>query len=189
MGAQRKNPPYDAAKTIKHLASKGHELLGIAEAFNVHVELLNQWLEDEPKLSYAYEVGREIERQELHSIVFQAAKANLPANNNARFLLRSKHGYKDEEKASNTINVGIATNVMMVRDHGSDEEWAAKAEAQQRELTLNAASPPKQIEATVAPPAVSAPSRGTYEPSTVPASQLAPTSPHYSDAPVWRNNA
>lgn len=40
-------------------------------------------------------------------------------------------------------NVGVAVTVapvMVLRDHGTDEEWAAKAAAQQHNLVLNAAN-------------------------------------------------
>jgi len=43
------------------------------------------------------------------------------------------------EKPGATINVDNSVkNVMYVKDHGTDEEWAAKAAIQQRNLTLDA---------------------------------------------------
>jgi len=45
------------------------------------------------------------------------------------------------EKPGTNVDVKVAVaSVMVVRDHGSDEEWAARAAEQQRELTLNAAN-------------------------------------------------
>lgn len=197
MGRPRINPPAKCAETIKTLASQGFELLGIAEQFGVHLDTLNEWMGDEPKFEYAYRVGREIERQALHKIVFDAAKANQAANNNARFLLRSKHGYVDDAKPSNTVNVAIdARPVMVVRDHGTDEGWAAKAATQQAALVANAASPPL-LEA----PANEALQTATDTPKALKASlpipalngascadSVPPKAPSW-DASTWRPNA
>jgi phage terminase small subunit len=46
-----------------------------------------------------------------------------------------------EKPGANGANVQVAVApVMIVRDHGSDEEWQRKAEEQQRRLTLDAAN-------------------------------------------------
>ena len=44
------------------------------------------------------------------------------------------------EKPGANVNVGVTVApVMIVKDHGTDDEWAAKAAEQQRTLVLNAA--------------------------------------------------
>jgi len=45
------------------------------------------------------------------------------------------------EKPGTNVNVDVkVASVMVVRDHGSDEEWESRTAEQQRELTLNAAN-------------------------------------------------
>lgn len=45
------------------------------------------------------------------------------------------------EKPGANVSVAVAvSNVLVVTDHGTDEEWAAKSAAQQKGLVLNAAN-------------------------------------------------
>src|ERR1700733_5590959 len=59
------------------------------------------------------------------------------------FLLKCRHGYREQDSPSTKIDVAVNASqpVMIVRDHGSDEEWAAKCEEQQRRLVTDAAVP------------------------------------------------
>jgi hypothetical protein len=73
-------------------------------------------------------------------MVVASARANKPANVNAFFLLKARHGYVETDNRTK-VNVDVAlNNVLVVRDHGSNEEWAAKAAAQQRALIADSAS-------------------------------------------------
>jgi hypothetical protein len=194
MGAPRKHPPKDAAATIEQLAAQGHAIIGIAKKLGVTKETFKRWCEDDDALQEAFEIGRETERHALHSLIVQSAVLNKPANSNAMFLLKARHGYRENDQQNVNVGVTVVPSVMVVRDHGSDEEWAARAAEQQRTLTLNAASPPKQIEATaVAPPAYvppvsSSPAWVGNQPCTA-ATQAAPAYPTYVEAPTWKSNA
>jgi hypothetical protein len=180
MGAPRKHPPKDAGATIERLASQGHAVIGIAKQLGVGRETFKRWCEEDEALQEAFDVGRETERHYLHSLIVQAAVLNKGANANAMFLLKARHGYRENDSSNTNVNVGVAVvpNVMVVRDHGTDEEWAARAAEQQRTLVLDAASPAKAIEASVAAPPAHV--------STVEAAQAHAT---YNDAPAWRGNA
>jgi hypothetical protein len=80
--------------------------------------------------------------------------ANKGANANAMFLLKCRHGYREMDSPHTKVDVNVAapTNVLVVQHHGSDEEWQAKALAQQKTLTLDAAhiapSPALPVEAS-----------------------------------------
>jgi hypothetical protein len=181
MPAPRIRPPAFCADKIKRLASHGYEMLGIANEFNVHISMLESWIKADEKLAYAYKVGKEIERQQLHAIVMLAAEANLSINGNARFLLRSKHGYTEEDFSKTGANVNLTVQpVMVVRDHGSDEEWAKKAAAQQLALTQPDS---EQIESSHerAPEAAQRPSVSLVEEMPIYTSQAAPV----TSAPCW----
>jgi hypothetical protein len=150
MGAPRKNPPSNAAETIQGLAAQGFSNIGIAKHFGVAKETVKRWLDDDEALQEAFDSGREVERQALHAAVYRSAMEGKPANVNAFFLLKARFGYVEADNRSTNINVGVTVSpsVMIVRDHGSDEEWAAKSAAQQAQLVLHAAhSPVKTLDA------------------------------------------
>lgn len=183
--AHRKLPPDGAPDDIQRLAAEGFSFLGIAAHFKVSRECFKRWLDEDEALNEAFEIGRETERQALHALVVASAKANKPANVNAFFLLKARHGYVETDNRTK-VSVDVAVNsVLVVRDHGSDEEWAAKAAAQQRALTADCTSP-LQIEAPkpALVHAVAAPEPPAYLPA-VPEPQAAPvTAAPYYGPPV-----
>jgi hypothetical protein len=170
MPPPRKNPPKDAADTIRQLTEKGISNVGIAMQFKVSKETLKRWLDDYPQLQEAFEQGREVERQALHAAVYRSAIEGKPANVNAFFLLKARFGYveADNRKGSVDVNVDVKLqSVLVVRDHGSDEEWRAKSAAQQANLVLNAGSPPRipqTLELEAPKPAHVAPMEEVYPP-------------------------
>lgn len=144
MGALRKNPPKNAVETIERLASQGHAIIGIAKQLGVGRETFKRWCEEDDALQEAFDAGRETERQALHALVVQSAVLNKPANVNAFFILKARHGYRENEPQSINVDARTVTNVLVVPAFGTDEQWEAKTAAQQRKLTLDAAaSPPK----------------------------------------------
>ena len=89
-------------------------------------------------------------------------------------------------------------NVMVVRDHGSDEQWAAKCAAQQRALIESDSTSPRTIEASTThqdeplalpePPAICDPAdRPTVasEPVPVPIAPSWTASAHQTPAPYY----
>lgn len=154
MAAPRKNPPQGAAEVIQSLAAQGFAPIGIAKHFNVSKDTLKRWLEESASLQEAFEMGRETERQALHALIVQSAAANKPANVNAFFILKSRHGYRENDSPNTNITVAVpVAPVMIVKDFGTDEEWAAKAAKQQRKLVQSAQQP-----AALLPPSWEAPS-------------------------------
>lgn len=177
MGTPRKHPPKNAAETIERLAAQGHAIIGIAKQLGVGRDVFKRWCEEDGSLQEAFELGRETERVQLHSLVVQSAVMNKPANVNAFFILKSRHGYRENEPSQVNVGVAVASNVLVVKDHGNDAEWARKAAEQQAKLIAHAASAaPPQIEIPVAQPA-------SIEAQTVP-----PPPPPFGP-PSWRGNA
>ena len=201
MGAPRKHPPQNAAEMIQHLAATGFAIIGIARELKVSKETFKRWLDESEPLQEAFEAGREIERQALHASVYRSAMEGKPANVNAFFLLKARHGYIEADNRSASVNVDVkVASVLVVKDHGTDDQWAAKAAEQQRRLVLDAESSlplpkPSEPQASVSdeqsPVAASeAPSWAAPRssmPLDVPA-QPTPSPSRY-DAPVWRGNA
>jgi hypothetical protein len=181
MSAPRKHPPSNASETIQSLAASGHSQLGIAAHFKVTVRTFRRWLEESEALQDAFDLGRETERQALHALIVRSAIENKGANVNAFFILKTRHGYIEADKASNSVNVAVAVApVLLVKDHGSDEEWAAKVAEQQRALTQGSLS---------AVP-LTRPSVPAALPESVSASPSVPVAPRrQSEAPSWNPNS
>jgi hypothetical protein len=136
MAAPRKHPPQGAAADTERLASDGHSAVGIAKHFGVSRDTFKRWCNEIPSILEAFEVGRERERQFLHSLIVEAAKNGKAANANAMFLLKARHGYREFDSPHSKVDVSVqvAQPVMIVKDHGTNEEWQKKLIAQQRSL-------------------------------------------------------
>lgn len=185
MGAPRKNPPANAVAEIRALASQGSTYVGIAKRFGVAKETLTRWLEDDPKLAESFEQGKDEEREKLHNALSKKALAgDIIA---AMFLLKSRHKYDDKAGQRVDVNVDVAVApVMVVKDHGTDEEWAARVSAQQRALTQPSIAP-RQLEA---PKAAQIDAQLSPEPPAslpLPVATRATPAPQYG-VPVWRKN-
>jgi hypothetical protein len=179
MAAPRKLPPDGAVEDIQRLAAEGYSQLGIAANFKVSRECFKRWIEEDEALNEAYELGRETERQALHALVVASARANKPANVNAFFLLKARHGYVETDSRTK-VSVDVALNpVLVVVSHGTDEQWAAKAAAQQRALTADCTIP-LQIEA---PKPAQVDAVALSEPLPIPAPVPTPVAPSWI-APV-----
>jgi hypothetical protein len=151
MGALRKNPPKNAVSETERLAAQGYSIIGIAKHFGVGRETFKRWCEEDEALQEAFAVGRETERQALHSLLVQSAVAGKNANVNAIFLLKARHGYREFDSPNTKVDVSVAvSSVLVVKDHGTDEQWAARVAEQQRKLALEHFAP-LQLEAPQSP--------------------------------------
>ena len=184
MAAPRKYPPKDAAATIERLAAQGYAQVGIAKEFGVAASTLRRWMEEDEALQEAFDVGRETERRELHALIKRDAVAGKSANANAMFLLKCRHGYREFDSPNTKVDVAVNVPqaVMIVKDHGSDEEWAAKVAEQQRRLVTDAAAP--MLPAPQCAPQTNGEPVGDGLPAPAPAALAAPIY-----APAWRQPA
>lgn len=138
MAAPRIYPPKDAAKKIHQLASDGKTKAGIARAMNVSTPTLNRWMDEDELLRDAFDQGRDEDREYLEALLRNAAaNGEVKAQSNVMFILKCRHGYREFDQPTSKVDVGVQVKtppVMVVRDHGSNEEWAAKVAAQQAKL-------------------------------------------------------
>lgn len=187
MAAHRKYPPKDAAEITERLAAQGHSIVGIAKQLGVTRETFKRWCDEDAALQEAFEIGRETERQALHALIVQSAVLNKPANVNAFFILKARHGYRENDSPNTNINVAVPVQpVLVVVDHGSDEQWAAKAQEQQRKLTQSAQMPiAPQLEAPQQP---AQPSFGPPGWSSQAEPVCEPPAPSYA-LPAWKPRA
>lgn len=204
MPAHRKHPPKNAVTLIQDLAASGHAIIGIAKHFSVSAPTLKRWMEEDDELQEAFDMGRETERQALHASIYQSAMAGKPANVNAFFLLKARHGYREGDPQNVQVAVAL-THVLKVTDHGTDAEWAAKAAAQQAGLLADASVqrapvilelPAPAVEQVNAPEAAQGNARPLWMPPLIPGVPVACEAPTYPmpapeawDIPEWRGNS
>ncbi len=107
-GRKPTTPPAAAAGLVRELAADGWSVIGIAHRMGVDPKTFNAWLEREPALQDAIDLGREQQHHVLYNIAYRAAveKGNLTA---VMFLLNCRFGYRtDQSDAGNRVNVTIA---------------------------------------------------------------------------------
>lgn len=99
-------PPPDAAARIEKLSATGHSVVGIAKALRVGRDTFGRWMDEHPTLREAMERGREMERRELHNVLYRAAteQGNIIA---AMFLLKARHGYREGDQGDFANKVQI----------------------------------------------------------------------------------
>jgi hypothetical protein len=202
MAAPRKHPPSNALADIERLALKGNSITGLAKFFGVSRATVARWFEENENFVEAYEQGRDAYRQTLEEqIVSMTLAGKIPAG--LIYLLKAKFKMYDQPGSGKLVDVNVAvapTNVLVMRDHGSDEEWQAKALAQQKALTLDAATivpasmlpidepvslPAPVVPAYYGPPVMSWESHLSLAQMPSPNAPKAPT----WEAPAWKQNA
>lgn len=195
MAAPRKNPPANAIPEIERLAALGASIIGISKAMGVSRETFKRWCDESEPIQEAFDVGRETLRQALIALIVQAATLNKGANANAMFLLKTMFGFREFDSPNAKVDVSVSLPpVMVVVDHGTNEEWAAKLAEQQQRLTRPDPTPhqleaPQEAQvdavASFSPPSYLPP---VYAPQAVPVASMAPPAPAWG-APSWNKRA
>ncbi len=108
-GKPRKDIPPDALEVIRQAAATGASKRGVALVLGCAPSTFQKWLEENDDLREAFEDGREVERQTLHNVLYNAAiggqgKDSLIAS---MFLLKARHGYIEGDKAQESNRVSI----------------------------------------------------------------------------------
>lgn len=102
-------PPPNAVELVRDLAADGFSIIGVAARMGVSKDTFYRWLDDDPDLKDAFDLGRENERWTLHNLLYRQAveQGNATA---AMFLLKARHGYKegDQSAQGSRVNVNIA---------------------------------------------------------------------------------
>jgi AcrR family transcriptional regulator len=182
MAAPRKHPPSNALEDVERLALKGYSTIGLAKFFGVSRATVARWFKENERFEEAYEQGRDAYRQALEEqIVSMTLAGKIPAG--LIYLLKAKFKMYDQPGSGKLVDVNVAVApqpVLIVKDHGTDAAWQAKAIEQQKALTIDAAQnapvPALPIDEPESLPAPVAPSY--YGPPVMP-----------WEAPVWKQNA
>ncbi|HEX4286118.1 MAG TPA: hypothetical protein VHZ28_13570 [Terracidiphilus sp.] len=136
MGAPRKNPPPNALADIDRLAQIGYSTTGLARFFKVSRRVILRWFEENDIFEETFEQGIDVYRQSIEEKIIAYTAAGKPCAG-LIFLMKSRFKYYDipNNATKVDVNVAVAQPVLIIKDHGSNDEWAAKALAQQQALT------------------------------------------------------
>jgi hypothetical protein len=143
MAAPRKRPPSNIDELIeRYVADEGGSIAILARAIGVSATTVRKWFdgEDYPELKEKYECAREAHMHRLYLELLQMSRAGKGNIAGLIFTLKAKFKQYDMPQSGKLIDVAVNVPqpVMIVRDHGSDEEWQRKAEEQQRKLLAEA---------------------------------------------------
>jgi hypothetical protein len=101
----KKNPPENAPAIVRELAAKGVHRRSISKALGVSHDTFLRWQDDHPEIYEALHAGLAEEHDALVRFLFdQAKKGNTTA---AIFLLKTRHGYRENEPLDQRPNVTI----------------------------------------------------------------------------------
>jgi transposase len=186
MARERINPPKDALADIERLAGKGHSTVGLAKHFGVARSVVMRWFEEDERFEETYEQGRDSYRQAIEEqIVSMTLAGKIPTG--FIYLLKAKFKMYDQPSSSTKVDVAVNAPqaVMIVTDHGTDAQWAAKCAEQQRKLTQG------DVQASF--PALPVPQNASQEPYE-PVSYSQPVPAHTMPlalpcAPSWKGRA
>lgn len=108
-----KRPPKGAAPLIRKMASGGASQTSIADALGTSKKTLAAWLKEHDELQAAYDQGRERERIVLHNSLLRRAKdpKNPGGAASAMFLLKARHGYRENEPDAQGNRLNIVFNL------------------------------------------------------------------------------
>jgi hypothetical protein len=192
MAAPRKNPPEDIVEIIERIvAGEGGSTKILARAIGVSDSLVRAWFDRDQDLKEQYEAAREAHMHKLYLELLQMARTGKGNVAGIIYTLKARFKQYDQPGSGKLVDVNViqANPVMIVKDHGTVEEWAAKAAAQQRALTADCTSPlqieapkPAQVDA-VASFAPTDDIPAVYAPWNAPAPLPAPVAPSWV-APV-----
>lgn len=143
MAAPRKNPPSNILEIIEqYVTGEGGSSAIVARAIGVSDSTVRRWFAEDDKLKEAYEAAREAHMHGLYLELREMSRANKGNIGGIIFTLKARFKQYENPPSGKVVDVNVNNaprNVMVVVDHGSDEEWALKCAAQQAKLVASAA--------------------------------------------------
>ena len=112
MGRPRKNLPANALDVIRQAAANGVNEVGIAQALGVDFRTWQRIRDEDPETKAVYQEARKAEEGKLVGVLFDKA-VNKQDSVAAIFLLKARHGYRDQgpsdagDTTRPTININI----------------------------------------------------------------------------------
>lgn len=110
----KKKAPRDAADKIRALAQDGWSMRGVAHQLGTSWDTLRVWLDADPKLQDAFDLGRETEHRELWNVLFQVAmngKTEKDKITAAMCLLNARHGYRGVSDEAGGPRINLTFNL------------------------------------------------------------------------------
>lgn len=149
MAAHRKHPPSNVREIIEqYVAGEGGSTVILGRAIGVSDSTVRKWFDADESLKQAYEGAREAYMHKLYLELLQMSRSGKGNVAGIIFTLKAKFKQYDMPGSGKLVDVNVnnVQPVLVVKDHGSDEQWAALCAEQQRILT---ASPPETSQKTL----------------------------------------
>ena len=193
MAMPSKNPPTNIREIIEqYVAGEGGSTVLLGRIIGVSDSTVRKWFKEDESLQSAYEGAREHYFHGLFKELREMCKTGKGNVAGIIYTLKAKGKFYDMPGNGKVVDVNVNNiqPVMIVKDKGTDEQWAAGAARQQRELLAACTTTPQleapqpaQIDAValLEPPAYVPPTHG-------PASAPAAPAWVYPGPPVWHGN-
>lgn len=101
MPRKRKTLTASEYQLVEEMASRGCSEVSIAKGIKMSPNTWNRIKKEDAKAAQALEAGRAVEHDALRSMLFEKAIQDKDVRA-AEFLLRTRHGYKDQESPQET---------------------------------------------------------------------------------------
>ena len=102
----KKEPPENAVEVAHTMAASGSHQRSIAKALGVSYQVWLRWKDEYPELQDAVDQGRAVEHDVLVNVLIKAATENKNVTA-AIFLLKTRHGYRENEQLDNGPKIQI----------------------------------------------------------------------------------
>ena len=108
--------PVPFVQAVKYYASIGIDKKWMGSYFGTSDKTFSKWLDEDEDIQMAFDAGKEVERANLHNVLYRAAMAGSVVP--ALFLLKARHGYVEGQqhessggsKVNITVNMPASTN-------------------------------------------------------------------------------
>lgn len=190
----RKNPPPNIREIIEqYVAGEGGSTVILGRVIGVSDSTVRKWFAEDDKLKEAYDGAREAYMHKLYLELLQMSRSGKGQIAGLIFTLKAKFKQYDMPGSGKLVdvNVNTASHVLLVKDHGSDEQWAALCAKQQKAL----------LEGNIEPRSLPAPQSAQIVPCEPVAVPAIPSPAHASECapavaiapawapPVWHGNS
>lgn len=137
MAAHRKHPPANIDEIIEqYIAGEGGSTVILGRAIGVSDSTVRKWFAEDETLKDRYEGAREAYMHKLYLELIQMSRAGKGNVAGLIYTLKAKFKQYDVPASGKLVdvNVNVRRPVLVVKDYGTDDQWAARAAEQQRRL-------------------------------------------------------
>lgn len=119
------------------MAGEGGSSVILGRVIGVSDSTVRKWFNADESLNEAYQGAREAYMHKLYLELLQMSRSGKGNIAGIIFTLKAKFKQYDMPGSGKLVDVNVnnVQPVLVVKDHGTDEQWAALCAEQQRKLT------------------------------------------------------